>query len=96
MGNCRSKQESHPICPNTQTPEPTEAEFRRAAVNSLYGRYNCKCCWFADRNLINCSDHYLCLRCLNVMLRTSNLCNICWKPLPTRISVPTEPTAPSE
>nr|Q6IUF9.1 RecName: Full=RING finger protein Z; Short=Protein Z; AltName: Full=Zinc-binding protein [Mammarenavirus machupoense]AAT45079.1 Z protein [Mammarenavirus machupoense]AAY27816.1 Z protein [Mammarenavirus machupoense]AMZ00414.1 hypothetical protein VD95_00003 [Mammarenavirus machupoense] len=92
MGNC-NKPPKRP--PNTQTSaaQPS-AEFRRTALPSLYGRYNCKCCWFADTNLITCNDHYLCLRCHQTMLRNSELCHICWKPLPTSITVPVEPSAP--
>nr|AAT77688.1 Z protein [Mammarenavirus guanaritoense]AMZ00472.1 zinc-binding protein [Mammarenavirus guanaritoense] len=95
MGNSKSKSKPSSL-PEAQEGTPTVTEFRRTAIHSLYGRYNCKCCWFADRNLIKCSDHYLCLRCLNVMLKNSDLCNICWEQLPTRITVPEEPSAPPE
>nr|AAT90380.1 Z protein [Mammarenavirus guanaritoense]AAT90383.1 Z protein [Mammarenavirus guanaritoense] len=95
MGNSKSKS-SPSSSSETQKGVPTVTEFRRTAIHSLYGRYNCKCCWFADKNLIKCSDHYLCLRCLNVMLKNSDLCNICWEQLPTCITVPEEPSAPPE
>nr|UZO33073.1 Z protein [Mammarenavirus tacaribeense] len=93
MGNCNRTQKSSPCSSDLEKP-PQAAEFRRMAEPSLYGRYNCKCCWFADKNLITCSDHYLCLRCHQIMLRNSELCNICWKPLPTSIRVPLEASAP--
>nr|Q6IVU5.1 RecName: Full=RING finger protein Z; Short=Protein Z; AltName: Full=Zinc-binding protein [Mammarenavirus juninense]7EJU_B Chain B, RING finger protein Z [Mammarenavirus juninense]AAT40445.1 Z protein [Mammarenavirus juninense]ABN11792.1 Z protein [Mammarenavirus juninense]ABN11800.1 Z protein [Mammarenavirus juninense]ABN11806.1 Z protein [Mammarenavirus juninense]ABY59838.1 Z protein [Mammarenavirus juninense] len=92
MGNCNGASKSNQ--PDSSRVTQPAAEFRRVAHSSLYGRYNCKCCWFADTNLITCNDHYLCLRCHQVMLRNSDLCNICWKPLPTTITVPVEPTAP--
>nr|AAX99341.1 Z protein [Amapari virus] len=95
MGNCNVKQETQPQSTRPKTTS-TETELLRTPPVSLHGRYNCKCCWFADKNLVVCSDHYLCLRCLNLMFRTSDLCNICWKPLPTRIATPVEPSAPPE
>nr|WRO44513.1 Z protein [Arenavirus sp.] len=68
----------------------------REARPSLYGRYNCKCCWFQNKNLVECSDHYLCLKCISSMLRRGQDCEICGKPIPTRIAVTTAPTAPPE
>nr|AEQ59328.1 Z protein [Catarina virus] len=61
---------------------------------SLYGRYNCKSCWFANKGLIKCSNHYLCLKCLTLMLSRSDYCGICGEPLPKRLVFETTPSAP--
>ncbi|AAS72553.1 Z protein [Mammarenavirus piritalense] len=60
----------------------------------LYGRFNCKSCWFANRGLIACSDHYLCLNCLTRLRSQSQFCGICGKPLPTKIRFEESPSAP--
>ncbi|ACC94297.1 Z protein [Mammarenavirus flexalense] len=60
----------------------------------LYGRFNCKSCWFANKGLIACSDHYLCLNCLTRMLSRSEFCEICNRPLPTKIIFEESPSAP--
>nr|AAT77682.1 Z protein [Mammarenavirus piritalense] len=60
----------------------------------LYGRFNCKSCWFANKSLIACSDHYLCLNCLTRLRSQSPFCGICSKPLPTKIRFEESPSAP--
>nr|UUW41153.1 Z protein [Mammarenavirus chapareense]UUW41157.1 Z protein [Mammarenavirus chapareense]UUW41173.1 Z protein [Mammarenavirus chapareense]UUW41210.1 Z protein [Mammarenavirus chapareense]UUW41214.1 Z protein [Mammarenavirus chapareense] len=94
MGNSKTKDRQCQPNPTQSSNTSVPVLLRRQAEPSLYGRYNCRCCWFADTNLVNCSDHYLCLKCLNIMLRKSNFCDICGKELPTTIVVPVEPSAP--
>ncbi|ACC94301.1 Z protein [Parana virus] len=60
----------------------------------LYGRFNCKRCWFATKGLIACSDHYLCLNCLTIMLSDGNFCEVCGKTLPKKIVFEESPSAP--
>ncbi|AXB49213.1 zinc finger protein [Xapuri virus] len=68
--------------------------FHRQARASIYGRYNCKSCWYADKNLIECGDHFMCINCLSSMLSRTKYCELCSAELPRRITVPTEPSAP--
>nr|AEQ59338.1 Z protein [Mammarenavirus whitewaterense] len=61
---------------------------------TLYGRYNCKSCWFANKGLLKCSNHYLCLKCLTLMLGRSDYCGICGEVLPKRLVFEKSPSAP--
>nr|UKY81275.1 Z protein [Mammarenavirus lassaense] len=54
----------------------------------------CKSCWFENKGLVECNNHYLCLNCLSLLLSVSNRCPICKMPLPTRLRASTNPTAP--
>ncbi|AAQ55262.1 Z protein [Sabia virus] len=96
MGNSKSKSKLSANQYEQQTVNSTKqvAILKRQAEPSLYGRHNCRCCWFANTNLIKCSDHYICLKCLNIMLGKSSFCDICGEELPTSIVVPIEPSAP--
>uniref|UniRef100_A0AAU8BEC3 Zinc-binding protein n=1 Tax=Erinaceus europaeus arenavirus TaxID=3230302 RepID=A0AAU8BEC3_9VIRU len=64
------------------------------AAPDLYGVANCKSCWFEKKGLIKCSNHYLCLNCLTLLLTVSNRCPICYCVLPTTLELSTTPTAP--
>nr|QLA46852.1 Z [Pichinde virus] [Pichinde virus] len=60
----------------------------------LYGRFNCKSCWFVNKGLIRCKDHYLCLGCLTKMHSRGHLCEICGHSLPTKMEFLESPSAP--
>nr|5I72_A Chain A, RING finger protein Z [Lassa virus Josiah]5I72_B Chain B, RING finger protein Z [Lassa virus Josiah] len=45
----------------------------------------CKSCWFENKGLVECNNHYLCLNCLTLLLSVSNRCPICKMPLPTKL-----------
>nr|UCR17174.1 Z protein [Mammarenavirus lassaense] len=62
---------------------------------SHLGPQFCKSCWFENRGLVECNNHYLCLNCLSLLLSVSNRCPICKMPLPTKLKTTTTPTAPS-
>nr|WDW20705.1 Z protein [Songea mammarenavirus] len=55
----------------------------------------CKSCWFERKSLVACSNHYLCLNCLTLLLTVSDRCPICKLPLPQRIRLTTPPSAPA-
>nr|AYM52136.1 Z protein [Mammarenavirus lassaense]AZI96244.1 Z protein [Mammarenavirus lassaense]AZI96284.1 Z protein [Mammarenavirus lassaense] len=82
---------------NRQT-RPTEAtEQSRAHLvpdASCLGPQFCKSCWFENRGLVECNNHYLCLNCLSLLLSVSSRCPICKMPLPTRLKASAQPSAP--
>nr|AZI96210.1 Z protein [Mammarenavirus lassaense] len=82
---------------NRQT-RPTEAtEQNRAHLvpdASHLGPQFCKSCWFENRGLVECNNHYLCLNCLSLLLGVSSRCPICKMPLPTRLRASAQPSAP--
>nr|WRO44507.1 Z protein [Arenavirus sp.] len=94
MGNNNAKGKEHNSSSSPLNNATPRVSLIREARPSLYGRYNCKCCWFQNKNLVECSDHYLCLKCISSMLRRGKDCEICGKHLPTHIAVTTAPSAP--
>ncbi|ADD63339.1 Z protein [Mammarenavirus merinoense] len=63
---------------------------------SHLGPLFCKSCWFENKGLIACHDHYLCHKCLTVLLTVSERCPLCKHPLPTKVRLSTLPTCPAE
>ncbi|AUD40060.1 Z protein [Apore virus] len=94
MGNTGTKSQPKQLANHNPEDCRTITMLTRQAEPSLYGRHNCRCCWFADKNLVKCSNHYLCLKCLTTMLQKADFCDICGERLPTVINVPTIPSAP--
>ncbi|AKH39839.1 Z protein [Mammarenavirus okahandjaense] len=84
------------------TPPPSNPGSKGTNRATLYpdasnmGPVFCKSCWFENKGLVNCSNHYLCLSCLTLLLTVSDRCPICKHPLPTKITVSNLPTCPSE
>nr|AZI95869.1 Z protein [Mammarenavirus lassaense] len=74
------------------TPEPHRASLVPDA--SHMGPQFCKSCWFENKGLVECNNHYLCLNCLTMLLSVSNRCPICKMPLPTKIRASSNPSAP--
>nr|ADU56616.1 Z protein [Mammarenavirus lassaense] len=79
------------------TKQPRESNSPRASLipdATHLGPQFCKSCWFENKGLVECNNHYLCLNCLSLLLSVSNRCPICKMPLPTRLRTSTNPTAP--
>nr|ANH09761.1 matrix protein [Mammarenavirus lassaense] len=76
----------------TQNSEPSRANLVPDA--SYLGPQFCKSCWFENKGLVECNNHYLCLNCLTMLLSVSNRCPICKMPLPTKIKASGSPSAP--
>nr|BBE37028.1 Z protein [Mammarenavirus lassaense] len=82
---------------NRQTRPPEAPEQSRAHLvpdASHLGPQFCKSCWFENRGLVECNNHYLCLNCLSLLLSVSSRCPICKMPLPTRLKASAQPSAP--
>nr|AZI96233.1 Z protein [Mammarenavirus lassaense] len=80
-----------------QTKPPKEVDSPRANLipdASHMGPQFCKSCWFENKGLVECNNHYLCLNCLSLLLSVSSRCPICKMPLPTRLKASISPTAP--
>nr|AZI95859.1 Z protein [Mammarenavirus lassaense] len=80
-----------------QTKSTEANEQQRAQVipdASHLGPQFCKSCWFENKGLVECNNHYLCLNCLSLLLSVSSRCPICKMPLPTRLKAATQPSAP--
>nr|AZI95813.1 Z protein [Mammarenavirus lassaense] len=80
-----------------QSKLPKKVDSPRATLipdASYMGPQFCKSCWFENKGLVECNNHYLCLNCLSLLLSVSNRCPICKMPLPTKLKVSTNPTAP--
>nr|AZI95897.1 Z protein [Mammarenavirus lassaense] len=80
-----------------QTKSSKETDSPRASLipdASHMGPQFCKSCWFENKGLVECNNHYLCLNCLSLLLSVSSRCPICKMPLPTRLRASTSPTAP--
>ncbi|QWQ58022.1 Z protein [Bitu virus] len=90
MGTKMSKR-SEPAPPQIED-EANRATLLPDATNM--GPIFCRSCWFENKGLINCSNHYLCLSCLTLLLTVSDRCPICKHPLPTKIKVSNLPTCP--
>nr|ANH09755.1 matrix protein [Mammarenavirus lassaense]ANH09757.1 matrix protein [Mammarenavirus lassaense] len=83
---------------NKQTKTIKKTDSPRASLipdASHMGPQFCKSCWFENRGLVECNNHYLCLNCLSLLLSVSNRCPICKMPLPTKLRASPSPTAPS-
>nr|AZI95893.1 Z protein [Mammarenavirus lassaense] len=81
-----------------QSRPPKRADSPRANLipdASYLGPQFCKSCWFENKGLVECNNHYLCLNCLSLLLSVSSRCPICKMPLPTKLKASTNPTAPS-
>nr|AYD75259.1 Z protein [Mammarenavirus lassaense]UKY81279.1 Z protein [Mammarenavirus lassaense] len=79
------------------TKPPKESNSPRASLipdATHMGPQFCKSCWFENKGLVECNNHYLCLNCLSLLLSVSNRCPICKMPLPTKLRASTNPTAP--
>nr|AZI95863.1 Z protein [Mammarenavirus lassaense] len=82
---------------NRQTRPAEATEQSRAHLvpdASHLGPQFCKSCWFENRGLVECNNHYLCLNCLSLLLSVSSRCPICKMPLPTRLKASAQPSAP--
>nr|WAD86896.1 Z protein [Mammarenavirus lassaense] len=82
---------------NKQAKDPkTESSPRASLIPDAthLGPQFCKSCWFENKGLVECNNHYLCLNCLSLLLSVSNRCPICKMPLPTKLKPITTPTAP--
>nr|AIT17834.1 Z protein [Mammarenavirus lassaense]AYD75300.1 Z protein [Mammarenavirus lassaense] len=82
---------------NKQTRSPPKPEHPRPTLlpdASHLGPQFCKSCWFENKGLVECNNHYLCLNCLTLLLSVSDRCPICKMPLPTKLAVRTQPSAP--
>nr|AZI96242.1 Z protein [Mammarenavirus lassaense] len=82
---------------NRQTRPTGATEQSRAHLvpdASHLGPQFCKSCWFENRGLVECNNHYLCLNCLSLLLSVSSRCPICKMPLPTRLKASAQPSAP--
>ncbi|SCA79103.1 Z protein [Mammarenavirus lassaense] len=80
-----------------QTKQPQIEGSPRASLvpdASHLGPQFCKSCWFENKGLVECNNHYLCLNCLSLLLSVSNRCPICKMPLPTKLRVSSAPSAP--
>nr|AIT17456.1 Z protein [Mammarenavirus lassaense] len=83
---------------NRQAKSTEVNEHQRAHLvpdASHLGPQFCKSCWFENRGLVECNNHYLCLNCLSLLLSVSSRCPICKMPLPTKLKAATQPSAPS-
>lgn len=86
MGNKPSKSD--------QRHETMKSESPILPAPDLYGVANCKSCWYEKKGLVKCSNHYLCIGCLTLLLTVSNRCPICYCVLPTNLKLETAPSAP--
>nr|QIM73747.1 Z protein [Arenavirus sp.] len=88
MGNTKSTKAS-----TASTPPPA---YRAPLIPDMghFGPTFCKSCWFESKGLVKCSDHYLCMNCLTLLLSASDRCPICKLPLPTKLELGVTPTAP--
>nr|AZI95913.1 Z protein [Mammarenavirus lassaense] len=80
-----------------QTKSAEANEQQRAQVipdASHLGPQFCKSCWFENKGLVECNNHYLCLNCLSLLLGVSSRCPICKMPLPTKLKAAVQPSAP--
>ncbi|ATY47649.1 Z protein [Alxa virus] len=79
-----------------RSPERREvkAESTIESAPDLFGPANCKSCWYQSKGLVTCSNHYLCINCLTLLLTVSDRCPICYGKLPTTLSLTTTPSAP--
>nr|AVO03665.1 Z protein [Mammarenavirus lassaense] len=80
-----------------QSRPPKKVDSPRANLipdASYMGPQFCKSCWFENKGLVECNNHYLCLNCLSLLLSVSSRCPICKMPLPTKLKASTSPTAP--
>nr|QIM73756.1 Z protein [Arenavirus sp.] len=77
--------------------KPTVPPPYRAPVipdTSHLGPTFCKSCWFENKGLVACSNHYLCMSCLTLLLSASDRCPICKLPLPVKLELSRSPSAP--
>ncbi|QLJ57223.1 Z protein [Dhati Welel virus] len=84
---------------SSKSAKNTEDSRARATLTpdaTGFGPEFCKSCWFERRGLVKCSDHYLCMSCLTLLLSVSDRCPICKFPLPTRLRLDKQPSAPED
>ncbi|QHB13140.1 Z protein [Kitale virus] len=87
MGNRPSAEKRHH--------QPTsDTRHELLSTGSGHGPEVCKSCWFERKGLVMCSNHYLCMDCLSLLISVSERCPICKLPLPQKLHLKTPPTAP--
>nr|UUL71811.1 Z protein [Mafiga mammarenavirus] len=96
MGNQTAKSDKQEGRANKTDTGVSDKRAEMIPDATYLGPQFCKSCWFERRGLIACSDHYLCLNCLTLLLSVSERCPICKLPLPQRARLSSVPSAPPQ